>query len=76
MGLSNILIEPQAITNASNHLLTLSPVFNGAQAVVQIINLSPTTVTIYQGTKLGEFTPQTELLLVESPQQVDSIYNS
>lgn len=72
MGLSNILIEPQAITNAPNHVLiarTLSPVFNGTQAFVQIINLSPTTVTIYQGTKLGEFTPQTELLLVESPQQ-------
>ena len=72
MALSNILIEPLAITNAPNHLLvarTLSPVFNGAQAVVQIMNLSPTTVTIYQGTKLREFTPQTELMLVESPQQ-------
>ena len=33
------------------------------------MNISPTAATIYSGTKLGEFTPLTELLLVELPQQ-------
>ena len=72
MGLSNILVEPSTAANAPKHILvarTFSPVFRDNHAVVQVINISPTAVTIYGGAKLGEFTPLTDLLLVESPQQ-------
>lgn len=73
MGLFNILVEPGTDANIPQHVLvarTFNPVFNGNHAVVQIMNISPTAVTIYGGAKLGEFIPVTELLLVEeSPQQ-------
>ena len=68
MGLSNILMEPVSTANTPKHVLiarTFSPVFNDNHAVVQTMNISPTATTIYSGTTLGEFTPLTELLLVE-----------
>ena len=72
LGLSNILVEPAIVANTPKHVLfarTCSPVFNNNHAVVQVMNISPTTVTIYRGTKLGEFIPLMELQLVESQQQ-------
>ena len=72
MSLSNILVEPVTTGNIPKHILvarTFSPVFNDNHGVVQIMNISPTAITIYSATKLGEFTPLTELLLVESLQQ-------
>ena len=71
MHLFSVLIEPQTTAKAPKHILlarTFSPVSNGYLAVIQVMNISPTAVTIYQGTKLGQFTPLTELLLIDSPQ--------
>ena len=34
---------------------------------IQVMNISPTPLTIYQGTKLGEYIPLTELLLIDTP---------
>ena len=46
-----------------------SPVFNSTHAIAQVMNINPTAVTLYGGTKLGEFTPLEELLLVKTPCQ-------
>ena len=76
MGLSNILVEPDATANIPKHVFvarTFSPVFNSTHAIVQVMNINPTAVTLYGGTKLGEFTPLEELLLVETPCQNSSL---
>ena len=44
---------------------TLSPVFNDC-AIIQVMNISPTPVTTYQGTKIGEITPLADIHLVET----------
>ena len=72
MGLSNILGEPDTTANIPKHVFvarTFSPVFNSTHAIVQVMNINSTAVTLYGGTKLGEFTPLEELLLVKTPQQ-------
>ena len=69
MGLSNILVEPSTATNIPKYARTFSPVFCDNHTVVQVMNISPTAVTIYGGAKFKEFTPLTELLLLQSPQQ-------
>ena len=72
MSLSNILVEPVTTANIPKHVLvarTFSPVCNDNHAVVQIMKISPTAATIYSGINLEEFTPLTELQLVESLQQ-------
>lgn len=61
-----------AVCTPPKHVLiarTLSPIFNGNHSVVQVTNDSLTAATIHQGTKLGGFTPKTEVVLVESQQQ-------
>ena len=76
MGLSNILVEPDATGNISKHVVVariFSPVFNSTHAIVQVMNINPTAVTLYGGTKLGEFTPLEELLLVKTPCQNSSL---
>ena len=60
MGLSNIMVEPGTATNIPKHVLvarSFSPVFNDNHAVIQVMNISRTAVTIYSNAKLGEFTP-------------------
>ena len=72
MGLSNILVEPSTTTNIPKYVLvgrTFSPVFCDNHTIVQVMNISPTAVTIYGGAKFREFTPLSELLLLQSPQQ-------
>ena len=44
---------------------TLSCVLSGNQVALQIMNTSPTPVTIYKGMKLGEVTPRHNVLLVD-----------
>ena len=69
MDLSSVLIEPLSTAKVPQHVLmgrTFSPVHNGNLAVMQVMNISPTPLTIHQGTKLGEYTPLAELLLVDS----------
>ena len=62
MALSNILVEPSTAANVPKDVLVariLSPVFCDNHAVVQVMKISPTAVTICGGAKLGEFTPLT-----------------
>ena len=47
---------------------TFSAVNSDHQAIIQVMNINPTPVTIYQSTTLGQFTPLSELLLVDSQQ--------
>ena len=71
MGFSSVLIEPQCPDSSPSHISiarTFSSVNNNSLAIIQVMNISPTPVTIYQGTTLGQFTPLSELLLVESQQ--------
>ena len=41
----------------------------GDHAYIQIMNISPAAITIYKGTKVGNITPLSELLMVESTEQ-------
>ena len=70
MGLSSVLIEPCGDKSPSHILIarTFSPVNANNCAIIQVMNTSPTPVTIYQNTTLGLYTPISELLLVESHQ--------
>ena len=71
LGYSSVLIEPQDPDRSPSHILiarTFSSVSSDNLAIIQIMNTSPTPVTIYQGMTLGQFTPVSELLLVESQQ--------
>ena len=52
---------------------TLSCVLSGNQVALQIMNTSPTPVTIYKGMKLGEVTPRHNVLLVDQDQVVTAI---
>ena len=71
MGFSSVLIEPQYPDRLPSHISiarTFSSVNNDSLAIIQVMNISSTPMTIYQGTNLGQFTPFSELLLVESQQ--------
>ena len=68
---SSVLIEPQDPDRSPLHILiarTFISVSSDSFAIIQIMNTSPTPLTIYQGTTLGQFTLVSELLLVESQQ--------
>lgn len=70
-NLSSILIEPMDAEKLPSQILiarTFSTVNSDNRAVVQVMNINPTPVTIYQCTTLGQFTPLSELLLVDSQQ--------
>ena len=62
------LIESLATAKLPQHLLaarTHSPVLNN-HALIQIMNMSPTSVKLYQGNKIGEVTPLADIHLVET----------
>ena len=66
----DLLIKPHTAAKVPKHVVmarTFSPVSNGHLAVIQVMNISPTPLTIHQGTKLGEYTPLAELLLIDTP---------
>ena len=44
---------------------TLSPVTSGEEVVLQVMNVSPTPITIYKGMKLGEASPRHNVMLVD-----------
>jgi len=65
---TSVLIEPLATAKLPHHLLaarTLSPVLNN-HALIQVMNMSPTSVKLYQGTKIGEMTSLADIHLVET----------
>ena len=48
--LINILVEPDATANIPKHVFVaraFSPVFNSTHAIVQVMNINPTAVTLY-----------------------------
>ena len=62
MNLSSILIEPLDVEKSPQILVarTFSAVNSDNHAVIQVMNINPTPVTIYQSTTLGQFTPLSE----------------
>jgi len=70
--LNGILIEPSETIKLPQHVIaarTISPVLNGNQALIQVINVSPAPVTIYKNTRVGDITPLSELLTVDATEQ-------
>ena len=63
MGFCSLLIEPQSVDKSPLQSLIAD---GDNLAVIQVVNTSPTLVTIYKGITLGHFTPISVLLLVES----------
>ena len=56
MNLTSVLIEPNSTAKVPQHIVlarAFSPVANGHLAVLHVMNVSPTPLTIHQGTKLG-----------------------
>ena len=60
-----VLVEPS--TKLPTHMClacSSSPLTNGADVVLQVLNNSPTPITIYKGMKLATATPEQCVLLV------------
>ena len=56
---------PLYTTTTLHAARTLSPVFNNC-AVIQVVNISPTSMTIYQGTKIREVAPLADIHLIKT----------
>ena len=64
-NVTSVLVEPS--TKVPTHMClahSLSPLTNSADVVLQVMNISPTPVTIYNSMKLATATPQNSVLLV------------
>ena len=61
------LLEPTSSAPPTNLCiaLTLTPVQSGKEVILQMMNISPTPITIYKGMKLGEATPRYNVMLVD-----------
>lgn len=69
---SGILIEPSNTVKLPQHVIaarTISSIVCGNRALIEVINISPTAVTIYKNTKVGTITPLSELLMVDTNKQ-------
>ena len=66
-GFSEALVEPMSGTPPTNFCIarTLSPVTSGREVILQVMNISPTPITIYKGMMLGEAIPRHNVMLVE-----------
>lgn len=63
------LVEPLEVSSLPKHLLvarTLIVVGAQQDAVIQIANTNPTPTTLYEGSRLGTFTPQDYICVLES----------
>ena len=60
-------MEPMSCVPLMNLCIarTLSPVMLGKEVVLQVMNVSPTPITIYKGMKLGKATPRQNVMLVD-----------
>ena len=59
------LVDP--LTRSPMHICvarSLSPLANGSDILLQVMNISPTPVTIYKGTKLATMVPEHSVMLV------------
>ena len=71
-NVTSVLVEPS--TKLPTHMClarSLSPLTNSADVVLQVMNISPTPVTIYKGMKLATASPQHSVLLVSDVSVVD-----
>ena len=66
-AVSNVLVEP--LSKLPNHLClarSLSPLLNQTEVILQVMNTSPTPLTIYKGMKLGTATPGYNILSISN----------
>ena len=69
---NSILIELTVNTKLPQHLMaarTLSPVLSDWRALLQVMNISPTAVTIYEENKVGTIKLLSELFMVDANEQ-------
>ena len=73
-GFSEALVEPENGGPPRNLCIarTLSPVSSGKKIIIQVMNMSPTPVTVYGGMKLGEAVPRTVFLVDDVPEMADT----
>ena len=66
------LVEPTSGTPPMNLCIarTLTRVKSGKEVVLQVMNVSPTPVTIYKGMKLGEETPSNNKFVEQDNENV------
>ena len=64
------LVEPSNSSLPKNLCIarSLSQVLPGKEIVMQVMNISPTPVTVYKGMRLGEAIPRRSILLVDNKQ--------
>ena len=69
---SEALIEPMSGAPSTNVCLarSLSPVLSGKEVILQVMNISPTPVTIFKGMRLGEAIPRHSVLLVDNVKDI------
>ena len=68
LATQEVLIDQQS-ASIPRHLLfprTLNKVTSEGITVIQLVNISPQDVTLYEGTTLGHFTPLQELLTIDT----------
>ena len=66
---SSVLIEPLHTSRLPKHRIaarTISPTSSSKCAVIQVMNIIPAAVTVYKGTKVGNITPLSDLLIVDN----------
>ena len=65
-NISEALVEPASGAPPTNLCVarTLTPVQSGKEVILQVMNVSPTPVTIYKGMKLGKAIPRHHVLMV------------
>ena len=74
-GFSEALVELENGAPPRNLCIarTLSPVSSGKKIIIQMMNISPTPVTVYEGIKLGEAVPRHSVFLVDDvPEMADT----
>ena len=61
------LVEPMSCVPPTYLCIvrTFSPVMSGKEVVLQVMNVSPTQITIYKSMRLGEATPRHNVMLVD-----------
>ena len=69
---SEKLIEPMSGAPPTNVCVarSLSPVLSGKEVILQVMNISPTLVTIFKGMRLGEAIPRHSLLLMDNMKDI------
>ena len=70
-----VLVEPMSGAPPTNLCIgrTLSPVMSKKEVILQVMNVSPTPITINKGMKLGETTPRHNVMLVDDVMLINDV---